>query len=323
MMKITLRKTAIALVLAAVLILGALFIHAGLSVQPSSDPDVLSSTKLSTLPDGVKTASHSGVYSEYSFSEVSYRSTLIAYGKVGEICPPVVLRDVFGGTSVYTDILFQPETVFRGEADAPITVRLPGGLADGLYHVYTEIPEFRLNEKYLLFLYQPGMGNGLYEKGDFYYLAGDYQGAFSPADDKQRKALASQNFSAKEGSVFVNSLSPSDVLTPVLTEKELSSETLKAQDVALSLEALPQLFETYNAENPVDPALYRREIVDTYQSNLASGFISQEEYETYMASLDQYAVALTDEEQDELTGANSAEKEALLGQANAGAGESS
>lgn len=289
------------LLLAAVYLCWGMWLH---GPQPVSN-------KLSVLPEGTRTAYHSGVMEACDFSELSSRSSLIVYGTVTEISSPIILKDFFGGVSVYTDLTVEPETVLRGSADGPIVIRLPGGLSNGVYEDYAEIPELFLDKAYLLYLYQPGMGNGLYEKGDFYYLTKMCNGAFSVASRSEKRKVNSSGFAKDEDDVlFVNSLTEPDSYTAVTSLEQMKD--VQPRNAALSLRTLTELYPRFNKENPIDPDLYRSEITDAYQSNLATGFISQEEYDKLMASLDEYAAPITEEEQEALAQAESAEKQALL-----------
>lgn len=271
------------------------------------------SNKLSILPEGTKTSRQEGLISGYSFAELSARSSLIVYGKVTDVSSPVILHDAFDGVSVYTDLVVEPETVLRGSADGPVTVRLSGGLSNGVYWDYAEVPELFLNEQYLLYLYQPGMGNGLYEEGDFYYLTGMYQGAFTVASGSEKRKADSLGIAKAEDDVlFVNTMADADSLTAVASLEQMGDA--RPRDAVLSLNTLKGLYPSFNSEHPIDPDLYRSEVIDAYNSNLKSGVITQEYYEELMASLDKYATVITEEEQEELAQAQNAEKQELLRQ---------
>jgi|GEM_PF-4773386 len=57
----------------------------------------------------------------------------------------------------------------------------------------------------------------------------------------------------------------------------------------LSLETLQKSFTAFNKQIPINYKLFREETEDAYETNLKNGIISEEEYERFMASLDQYA----------------------------------
>lgn len=295
---------------AVALLLGAVLCFFSWNASPSPQ-EAKPSTKLSTLPEGTITSTVSGVVESYDFSRLSSRSSLIVYGRVSKIHDAILLQDSYGAVSIHTDVEIVPETVLRGTADNTVTLRLPGGLAAGQYKEYSEAPELFLDSRYLFFLYQPGMGSGVNEKGDYYYLTGMYQGVFSEAPDRIQK-LTAASLKRESGDVILcNSARGSSLQSPQAIcgiDKEISSV-----EAVLSLKTLEELFPSFNRENPIDKDIFRREAEDAYETNLENGIISQAEYEELLSQLDQYAKQVTPEQALTLQQETESEKDRLRG----------
>ncbi|MCI8284397.1 MAG: hypothetical protein HFE90_03900 [Firmicutes bacterium] len=111
----------------------------------------------------------------------------------------------------------------------------------------------QVGDKVLLFLYQPKMGGGCNTKGDYYYIAGNYSGIYYQDESEGKRILRDSHGNALEWKEFMQKI------------KELS--------------------EQY----PVNENYNRDEFLENQKHNLESGFISQQEYDSYLAEENMYA----------------------------------
>lgn len=253
------------------------------------------STKVRELPKGTDTVVMSGITEQYSLETLSEQSTLVLYGTVSSIQEPILVKSAFGAVSVYTDVEITPKEIYRGEAKEKVTLRLPGGLMNGEYYDYPDIPELEINGDYLFYLYHSSKGCGVYTKGDEYYLTGMGQSVFFPTK-------------AAENLLFYNNARSSKEKATKVTDQPMKSA---ASDAVLSQSKLEALYLDFNQSHPVDEEYFAKESQEAYEANLKSGFMTQEEYETYIAAIDQYATEITVEELRELEQENEAQKEEL------------
>lgn len=233
------------------------------------------------------------------FSELAETSTLVAYGMVTRICDPALVEWVSGGSCHITDVEFSVSDILRGESEKTVTVRTLGGLVNGLYAEYTDVPELIEGQTYLLFLYQPGMGGGMNTEGDYYYLRGLSQGVYLPLP-KEASLARSQ-----EDPILVNYeayLAYAAKFTPLAEEQSLSLSDLERQtdslpqEVSFSLSQLQNWCGGLNRRCPVDPDYFRRTTLENYRFNVANNMMTQEECDRYTAQLDQYARIVPPEE---------------------------
>lgn len=246
------------------------------------------STKMGKGTPGVEISQISGTTVGLSFAELAETSTLIVYGKVSRICEPALVEWVGGGSSHITDVEFTVSETLRGECGDTITVRTLGGLVDNVYEEYTDVPELREGEEYLLFLYQPGMGGSMNTRGDYYYLRGLSQGVYVPFSTEE------QGSSLQEDPVLINyteqasSLSVSDMRQRAALDPELQKDA-SAQAASFSLSKLKKWSGDWNRQHPVNPDYFREAELEAYRFNLENGTITQEEYDLFTAQMDQYA----------------------------------
>lgn len=322
-------KKVIALVLAVFLVAGAAWgisqfraapispekQETAVSPQPKKEK---SSTKEKNLPENVSVTTASEILVSYDFAKLSSRSALIVYGRVSKIHDSILLKDSYGGVSTHTDVDIEPQQVFRGEEEDKITLRMSGGLVDGRYTEYLEQPELLLDGEYLFFLWQPDCGAGVYAEGDYYYLIGASQGLFC-AVEKQEEKEASAWKSGEDDLIFVNSIGslPIRQLKGMDETQDIASWQVPASEAVLSLHTLERLYPAFNKEHPVGETGERQESLEAYQGNLESGFITQEEYDKFISSLDEYAQEITPEQAEELEKGNQAEKDRLKERMNA------
>lgn len=114
----------------------------------------------------------------------------------------------------------------------------------------------------LLFLYPPAMGGGYNTEGDYYYITGAQQGIYLVQE-------------SENGTVFWNRFG---------NVRETAASFLE-EIMALS------------AEYPVNDRYNYDTFLENAQRNLDNGVITREEYDRYLAELEEYAVILPSEEQ--------------------------
>lgn len=111
----------------------------------------------------------------------------------------------------------------------------------------------KVGDKVLLFLYQPKMGGGCNTKGDYYYIAGNYSGIYFQDENAGKRILRDSHGNALEWNDFMQNIK--------------------------------KLCEQY----PVNENYNRDEFRKNQKSNLESGFISQQEYDSFLAEENMYA----------------------------------
>lgn len=254
----------------------------------------LCSTKTDRLPEGSQTVLMNGLVEPYDMETLSEKSTLVVCGTVSYIHAPILVKSSEGAVSVHTDVEILPEQVFRGDASEKIVLRLPGGLFDGKYYDYSDVPELRLNEKYLFFLFRSAKGFGIYTEGGQYYLRGLSQGVFHLASNETE-------------SLFVNSAAQ-------LQKGAGISEDLQAApagEAVFTAEKLKLFCDMLNRTHPYDETDVAEERLKTYEENWRGGVITRKAYEKDVADQDNYAVELTLDEWKELKRNSEAEKNEL------------
>ena len=162
------------------------------------------------------------------------------------------IAPVFGGEPmIFTDYLIRPAAVLRGEAKNDVTVRIKGGNLDNETVISDAGPDLTKGEEYLLFLYSPNMGGGYNTEGDYYYVRGANQGAFSKAYEETYKSAVS--------------------------------------GTELSYSKLSNDLSAINKEVPVGTYSSLNEFIANQKKNIETGFITQEEYDRGMKEIEIYA----------------------------------
>lgn len=198
------------------------------------------------------TAYISGQLPHRTTDDLFQQSSLVALGQVTDISDAFRIESTSGGTAIYTDYTFTISRLVRGTNTAEsVTVRVPGGTVDHYTEVYEPCAKLEKDGEYLLFLQRPYGGGAYNTAGDYYYVLGLAQGAFTAVDEEKTQ--------------FVSQLG-----------------------VELDLGQMAMAY----ADEPVDENYARREFIENQQWNLESGFITQEEYDQFMAELDVYATIL-------------------------------
>ena len=181
---------------------------------------------------------------------------MIVLCKVMEKSQPIKIQPVSGGDySIFTDYYFEPTDILKGEDNfekiTNIPVRIMGGQTEELTVITEDFPSLNPGCEYLLFLYRPGMGTGYNTEGDYFYVTGATQGAYS---SNGQQTFVSQYDDSK------------------LTTEELSNQIYDLSGIKVKTK-----LETFK-ENCL--------------LNLESGFITEEEYESFMKETNVYATII-------------------------------
>ncbi len=116
-----------------------------------------------------------------SLRELSDKSSLIIVGTI------IKLESSWNSerTKIFTFIEIEVEEYIKGSGDKKITIRIPGGTAEGITEVHSGMPTFSEGEKVVLFL-DPGR--------PYSDIVGAYQGKYTIIDDR----LLEKGISASE-----------------------------------------------------------------------------------------------------------------------------
>lgn len=124
----------------------------------------------------------------------------------------------------------------------------------------------QVGDKVLLFLYQPKMGGGCNTKGDYYYIVGNYSGIYYPEENAGKQVLKDSHGNALDWDAFM------------------------------------QKIEKLSAQYPVNENYNRDEFLENQKHNLESGFISRQEYDSFLAEEYMYATIVPWKESYEQVG---------------------
>ena len=207
----------------------------------------------------------SGIVEEMDMDALTEKSNLIIRGVVDEICAPIQIEAVGGGITNFTDYTIQVKDVMSGTETETVTVRVQGGTTGGLEVICDEAPDLVVGKEYILFLYKPDIGGGYNTAGDYYYLTGMYQGVYEIGGSS---------------SEFLKMVVPTEI-QGVSSAQQVSVSQFTA-DINEAKQKLPRGY-VYSVDS---------EFQSNLQANLDSGFITQEEYDQWLAESQQYATIL-------------------------------
>lgn len=214
----------------------------------------------------VITVQKSGLIEEYTYEDLIQEAPVIVVGQVVGFSDPFQIIPVYGGDpSIFTDVSFQVDHVLRGEGSLGkvLNIRKEGGQINGLQVIVEESPDLELGHSYLLFLYQPKMGGGFNTLGDYYYVLGMEQGVFPLTRDEELNPHQLESLELNNGLGVETSLHE--------MEKDLNTLSPSQKSHAEN-------------ENKV-----KESFLANQEANLASGFITQEEYDRLLKESQVYA----------------------------------
>lgn len=220
----------------------------------------------SATNDGVDSVSEAGITTQYvsgllapkDEDDLIRESSLVIHGKISGQSEAFKIVPVFGDSpSIFTDYYVEIFDVLRGEVGdvtQPISVRVQGGIADDLEVVAEDAPEFTVGDEVLLFLYQPNMGAAYNTEGDYYYVLGLSQGAYF---------------------------------------KEDNTDTYSTElNIDIVLSEFAEEINALNEEFPIDENNEYNTLIENLKKNIETGFITQEEYEDFVAETHEYATII-------------------------------
>jgi len=219
------------------------------------------------VDDSVETCYISAYIPPMTQDELLEQANLIIYGRVTQK-ELIFIQSIHGGDPCgHTDYYFEPISVLRGEPvnkDEVIVRVMTGEDKDRNVKVVLDyMKDLNIGDEYLLFLGKTELGGEYNTKGDWYYILGTNQGIFEVSKENKRSA-AGDLIPEKSSALF--------------------------NEIELDYESFDSEIKKANIETPVDPDLDKKTAYDALESNLKSGFISEEEYELYKQDLEKYAV---------------------------------
>lgn len=255
------------------------------------------STKPAEIPEGTEHVVVTGLAAGYAGEELVKESSLVVYGEIMAISEGFKVLGPEGQDGIMTDITISPIETYRGEVRDEITIRLEGGLADGVYEDYSDYPEFKLGEEWMFFLYKEETGGGLNTDDDYYYLVGISGGAFMVIDDELEDALdlESDIVIPENDTLFVkaDSVKYGD---PKFTLIEEEADLIEAEEnheeilAVLSDAAMKEYMPILNEKYPPEEAnVTKEQKIAVYKSNYENDVITYEAYQEMVAALDEYA----------------------------------
>jgi len=192
----------------------------------------------------------SGTIVERDLNDLMEKSCLVAEGTVIDSSESFQIKSSTGAIANYTDYNFKISDQLRGETEATeVTIRVQGGTVDEYTEIYEDSPSLEVGDTYLVFLYKPGRGGAFNTDGDYYYVLGLTQGIFTENSDGDY-------------------ISQSGV---TVSTYELQKELTSVNDLS------------------IDELYFRNEYIENQKRNIETGFITQEEYDTLMENIDNYA----------------------------------
>lgn len=199
---------------------------------------------------GTTTEEIHGILEEVSLEELAETSDLVVHGSVIDISEPYEIETNDGQRSIFTDYIIEPVMLLRGEpVQERVLIRMQGGKMGRHEVIVEDNPTLAIGDEAVFFLWQPHMGGGFNTKENTYYYLNRMSNGVFYKSDQ------SESFQTEQGEV-------------------------------LELASLPQRFTNLA---PVDPERFRRENLEGLKSNLEEGFLTQKEYDLFVARMDTYA----------------------------------
>lgn len=218
--------------------------------------------------DDIVTQSISILLPVMTQEDMMEQSTLIVRGTVTEQSEPFQIAPANGADpSNFMDYTVSVQKVLRGDSSKQsVTVRVQGGTTNGISTVCEESAELPQDTELLLYLYAPHMGMQYNTEGDYYYVTGMYRGVYTLDTSGNNET-------------FVN-------------EHNADDPDLEAVWQADELEAV---IAAYTKQHPVNENAMREQGIAQSEQDLASGAISQDEYEQQIKDIDAYATIVKED----------------------------
>lgn len=261
----------------------------GASASEAVLPFTVSPEQESSLPETVTVIFGYPVL--YSLEDLIQESTLVVRGTVSAVSEPFLIYGVGdnAGTLVHTDYTISVAETLRGKAPAEeITVRMEGDRADPS-DIYEDYASLREGQEYLLFLWKPDRGAGFTTRGDYYYITGETEGVYEPAQ-AEKAGEAARSASADRLFISQYALNIQPELPAGSSLAKAQQEPAEKGELIFGLSALREELKAAETEYPPENVNHRAIAEEAYRANVQSGMITQEECDRYIAELDEYAV---------------------------------
>lgn len=180
----------------------------------------------------------------------------------------LTIKPVTGGTPmVFTDYYVELLDTLRGVPydEKQIIIRAQGGENEKMIMVNEDL-SLTVGEDYLFFLDKPVSGGGYNTEGDYYYITSGSSGAYESSAETVKD---------ERGEMVPKTFYPYET-------SELSKDAI---DYLNFMEEI----KTYNESHPVDEMYRLKRYEKDLQSNLDTGFITQEEYDRSHELIKTYA----------------------------------
>lgn len=206
-----------------------------------------------------------------SLESLTEQSSLVVRGRVLGFDYLTVDPSDGGGAWVYTDYYIQVLETLRGEPSADenglITVRADGGENYDSIQLNRDI-SMTTGSEYLLFLVRP-IGGAYATKDDYYMVLNISIGAF---------VASSETSALSDGRNVPETFAPmsyTSLVEPSYTYTDLAGQ-----------------IKSYGEKYPVDEDYQKKEFINSIKKNLESGFMTKEEYDLAIDSLNEYGTVL-------------------------------
>lgn len=245
-----------------------------LEISPPQENEILSQVSEETVSSEAVATSEvekkgltkvyvSGMIEYMSEEDLVENSTLIIRGTVTGQSDSFEIMAVTGGISTYTDYYVEVTQVLRGssaKAGDTVNIRMEGGEVDGIETIVDYMPPLEISDEMILYLKRPGRGGGFNTEGDYYYIVGSCQGAYI-LDKSNKERTGIEKFATIDGETYAFN------------------------------EAVEEI-STFSEKYPVNENLSQDKFLKNLKGNLKTGYITQEEYDCYLAESKEYATII-------------------------------
>ena len=177
------------------------------------------------------------------------------------------------GASIFTDYYVEVLDVLRGNpySNEIVTVRANGGEDNDYIYICSDF-DITVGKEYIFLLWMPQtVAMNIYNDDDYYsivdYASGYYEGSEETVKDGSGRTVP------KEFKLVATGGSPEDY-------------------IPLDYLEFVEKMKEYNETIPIDENFRRKQITETYQTYIYTGYFTQEEYEESIAEFDQYGEVL-------------------------------
>lgn len=212
-------------------------------------------------------------------------SSLVVEGEILSSSSPFTVETLSGSRINYVDHHVSVSRVLRGDAGCTsFTLRTAGGTVGEFTYANDYSPQVSPGNRYVLFLFQPKIGNGAFTQGDYSFPTGESLGVYQQVSEE----LAGEALYLNVGKMMVEDNGTESI---DLVPSDLAAVGGITEDY-ISLPTFADTMEAFNLTVPIDEFWWRKESLSNLEANLESGLITPEEYETYYQQIDEFATIL-------------------------------